>query len=1667
MVRAHKNPGLRSLLLLAASCAPACSATDIGAPSVTGVEPSQRTEDMALRVDIVGEEFVPKLAIDPAGDASVDAGFEAHLIYPDGETTAPLDDVRFKSTTRLTGTIPSGLPPGSYGVRVVTPTGDVARRSGVFLNKLAPVIQTIDPVQATVVGGGKLIILGRHFVKGAEAGLGPGCPDGEPPKPLNGPERESTERLTGLVPRAEAPGSLDVWVTTEHGTGCMADAFRYVSVRVPPDPLSISPEIGPTEGGTQVVIEVLNLTEDATARVGGKTLTARAIDLAAGTITGFTQPNEPGLVNVAVEAPGVGANILQDRFRYVAQPAIGTISPAAGPQGGGSLVSIRGEGFVGDDVAVTFNGVPGTELQVSDERSLRVRTPPGRGEAHVEVTAIGGAGAKVAGYLYRQPPAITGITPTVGRAAGSVQVIISGERLDTDDLFVTIGGRVVAGQQSLGPEQIVGILPAGSGEASVAVAGADGVAYLLDAFSYKGRPEVRVVRPRTGRAGDEIEIRGRGFLADTMVTLGGAPVESLQVHSPSHMTGVVPDGQGLVDMFAEHEFGASDPVPDAFQYQADDSIPQLHSVHPASGPEAGGQRFWLVGASLPDQVTVRFGDATVTDAVSIDGQVIVGTTPAGNGDGRPADVIVQAGGVSPRLGAAYAYGAAGPLVVRSVRPAIAPETGQTPLTVRGGGFGPLTRILVGGRPLRESVVTHDGEIRGICPAGSGTVDVIAVDPEGQGRSTHLRDAVTYLPDGVAAIGVAHPDAGPVEGGVSVELHGLGLAAITRVQFGGEEAADVEVIDDTLVRATAPAHAPGNVSVALCVDAACPAELTLLAAFTYIAADDPLRISAVTPAVGHPAGGQRFTVYGGPFGEDVEILWSDGEPLEIERIGSGQLEAVAPAGAGDVDVIVKSGGRYARAVRGFRYIAQGPSLDSVDPVTGPARGAQVVLTLQGDGFVLGKTRVFVGEAELDGVEVDGTGEALTATLPPSAPGVYSVRVETPQGADARPDAFIVEAPVAAVPEILSIHPLEGPSDGAVPVVIRGIHLDRIATGDLGGAVLDRVRIIDPSTLIALSTPGEVGGAVSVNLAEGNDDAYTLPAVYSYRPLPEVQSVSPDTTARVGGELVTVRFARGLTAETVVTVDGLEFADPDPDVAAGTFRGLLPPGEPIRRDLQARNQWGVGVLRAGVEFIPPPIIDRLEPSTGLLGGGGGVTIHGSGFDAQTVALFGARQLLNLRLVDEDRMEGTLPPGFGVIDVRVENAFGRSVVREGFSYLAAPRIGAVTPFMGPVSGGTPTVITGAGLGAETGFSIGGRPIAPTGQGVPLVRDPEEAVGIVPAGAQAGWAPLTLTDHRGDDLENNGFLYLDDVVALTGEGMPPPVSVRGIASHRITGAIWAATDAGLYKLDVQTDALTASSETPYALPSERVTSVALEDGGAMVVGTEAGAALCTTGAQLVCRQLDHRDVLGDVEKLHLTTVQMLPDGSLLLAGPAGVFRMDPGGAEPPLTFEFGQGGAPGSTIRDSALAPDGRVWLATDAGLAVFDPAALAFTTHDLASTGGGLGDDDVRAVDVSVAGTVWAGTGSGLFRFDPAAGAAGWSAVADLDGELIHAIEIAASGDLWVGSEEGLLRVAGSPAVVVARRGSLQGLPADRVLSVHVGARGGVWVGTASGLARHAGP
>ena len=78
-----------------------------------------------------------------------------------------------------------------------------------------------------------------------------------------------------------------------------------------------------------------------------------------------------------------------------------TVSPNAGPAGGGSTVTITGAGFVAG-ATVKFGNTAGTNITVISATQLTVVTPPRpAGMVHVLVITRGGTSAAVgADYTY-------------------------------------------------------------------------------------------------------------------------------------------------------------------------------------------------------------------------------------------------------------------------------------------------------------------------------------------------------------------------------------------------------------------------------------------------------------------------------------------------------------------------------------------------------------------------------------------------------------------------------------------------------------------------------------------------------------------------------------------------------------------------------------------------------------------------------------------------------------------------------------------------------------------------------------------------------------------------------------------------------------------------------------------------------------------------------------------------------------------------------------------------------------------------------------------------------------------------------------------------------------------------------------------------------------------
>ncbi|MBI4553395.1 MAG: fibronectin type III domain-containing protein [Candidatus Latescibacteria bacterium] len=173
-----------------------------------------------------------------------------------------------------------------------------------------------------------------------------------------------------------------------------AQAQRVATPTAPPPPkpriTAISPDSGPTTGGTPVTITGQNFQDGATVKIGG--VSADSVKfISADSIKAITPPGTAGKEAVKVTNPDGQFDTLNNGFTYVAPPPppaplITAIIPNSGPTTGGTPVMITGQNFKAG-ATVTIGGAAATTVTVVSADTITALTPPGTaGERDVVVT---------------------------------------------------------------------------------------------------------------------------------------------------------------------------------------------------------------------------------------------------------------------------------------------------------------------------------------------------------------------------------------------------------------------------------------------------------------------------------------------------------------------------------------------------------------------------------------------------------------------------------------------------------------------------------------------------------------------------------------------------------------------------------------------------------------------------------------------------------------------------------------------------------------------------------------------------------------------------------------------------------------------------------------------------------------------------------------------------------------------------------------------------------------------------------------------------------------------------------------------------------------------------------------------------------------------------------
>lgn len=362
------------------------------------------------------------------------------------------------------------------------------------------------------------------------------------------------------------------------------------------------------------------------------------------------------------------------------------------------------------------------------------------------------------------------------------------------------------------------------------------------------------------------------------------------------------------------------------------------------------------------------------------------------------------------------------------------------------------------------------------------------------------------------------------------------------------------------------------------------------------------------------------------------------------------------------------------------------------------------------------------------------------------------------------AFTVGPPRQPV-TVAEVSPPQGPSTGGTRVFIRGTGFRQHSEVLFGPNLASDVRTISAQLLEVVTPASNSGGLTQVVVRAPGGAAGRLDDAFFFIAPPRPTLVNPDRGPTTGGTRVTIAgtdFDNGAQilfndspAQDVVILD--------PNTALATS----PPGPPGPATLAVINPDGQrGDLDDAFIYVPPPLIERLQPDFGPVDGGTRVTISGDHFQDGARVFFDNLEAQQVTFDGPRSIQATTPPHpAGLADITVVNPDAqRATNPEAFTYLGPPRVDGIDPDQGSTLGGTRVIVSGDGFFLGMRVTLDGLDCTQV-----VVESPTLATCDTPAHPE-GLVDLTVTNLDGQsDTLRRAYTYI-----------PPPPQIDEISPDR-----------------------------------------------------------------------------------------------------------------------------------------------------------------------------------------------------------------------------------------------------------------------------------------------
>ncbi len=469
---------------------------------------------------------------------------------------------------------------------------------------------------------------------------------------------------------------------------------------------------------------------------------------------------------------------------------------------------------------------------------------------------------------------------------------------------------------------------------------------------------------------------------------------------------IVQSGSGVTGVFNGLPQGsvvtAADGSQFAISYQADGGeavvltavLPVVTGVSPSTGPAPGGTTVTITGTGFTDGTVVDFGMMQATGVTVVNSTTI--TVPSPGGTGMVDVTVVTPAGVSVMSSAdQFSYvTATGPPAVTGVSPATGPTTGGTTVTITGNNLAGVSAVNFGSMQVNTFSSDTATEITLASPAGSGTVDVTVMTPDGTSAASSAYEFSYVAAIGPPAVTGLAPATGPSTGGTTVTITGTNLTGASAVNFGSMQVHAFTSDTATEITLTSP-PGTGVVDVTV-VTPEGTSPISSAYQFSYVTMTGPPTVTGVAPATGPTTGGTTVTITGTNLAGASAVNFGSIQVHTFTNDTATEITLSSPAGTGTVDVTVMTpaGTSPTSSAYQFSYVAATgpPAVTGIAPATGPTTGGTTV-TITGTNLA-GASAVDFGSMQVHTFTNDTATEITLAS--PAGTGTVDVTVVTPAG-----------------------------------------------------------------------------------------------------------------------------------------------------------------------------------------------------------------------------------------------------------------------------------------------------------------------------------------------------------------------------------------------------------------------------------------------------------------------------------------------------------------------------------------------------------------------------------------------------------------------------------------------------------------------------------------------